>query len=488
MYLVKEIKTDKTAPGIFELFHSLPYSMFFDSSLIDYTLGKYSIIVFNPFLTFKSKGYNIELIQNGEIKKIKSDPLKYLKVLLKRYKTEYSRKLPFFSGCAGIFSYDLCRIIEKLPDSHKNNTGIPDIVLGFYNNAVIFDHKQSKTYITVSSAGVKNCNNTEEYLEQNISRIEKIIHNNKKQVYPSDTIFSRDGYAPHKRAGAFSMQNISGRSHHVKSNFTKEEYCRMVQKAKEYIRNGDIFQVNLSQQFSTKTNVHPFEIYKYLRKINPAPFSAYLNLDNYKVLSSSCERFIKIRDRTIETRPIKGTRPRGKTFSEDNKQKKALLNSKKDQAELTMIIDLERNDLGKISEIGSVHVDKFIELEKYATVFHLVSTIKGKLLNNSDIIDCIKATFPGGSITGAPKIRAMEIIDELEPLKRGVYTGSMGYIGFDCNCDLNIAIRTLTFKNNKAFYNVGGGIVWDSVPEDEYMETLKKGEALIKALQTGGLK
>jgi para-aminobenzoate synthetase component 1 len=268
----------------------------------------------------------------------------------------------------------------------------------------------------------------------------------------------------------------------ISSNFTKEEYCRTIERAKELIARGDIYQVNLSQRLKSNFDSDPFELYLRLRSINPAPFAAYLNFDGFKIVSASPERFLKICGRDIETRPIKGTRPRGSNDIEDLLLKRQLLSSAKDSAEHIMIVDLERNDLGRISEYGSVKPTEFIILETYSTVHHLVSTVSGKLRNGVDIVDCLKNCFPGGSITGAPKVRSMEVIEELEPTRRGIYTGSIGYIDFCGNADLSIVIRTIVIKDKSAYFQVGGGIVADSDPEKEYQETLDKARALVEAV------
>lgn len=269
----------------------------------------------------------------------------------------------------------------------------------------------------------------------------------------------------------------------ITSNFTKEQYINAIEKIREYIRSGDIYQANMTQRFQCTTEENPFDIYSKLRKINPAPFASFMDFGEGHIVSSSPERFIKIKNRYIETRPIKGTCPRGKNHREDLKNKKELLASEKDKAELLMIVDLERNDIGKIAKPGTVKVTELFHLETYSTVHHLVSTVIGEIDDNYDTIDCIKETFPGGSITGAPKIRSMEIIDELEPTQRNIYTGSIGYIGFDGDVDLNIAIRTIVCKGNKAYFQVGGGITWNSNANLEYEETLHKAKALIEVFK-----
>ncbi len=264
--------------------------------------------------------------------------------------------------------------------------------------------------------------------------------------------------------------------------FTHEEYVATVEKARQYIIAGDIFEVNLSQRFKAELSIAPYQLYRRLRQINPAPFACYLGFDEVSVVSASPERFLRVRGDWVETRPIKGTRPRGKTPEEDKALADELLSSSKDRAENIMIVDLERNDLGRVCRYGTIKVTELAILEVFPTVFHLTSTVVGRLREDKNCIDLLKATFPGGSITGAPKVRAMEIIDELEPTKRSVYTGSIGYLSFNGDLDLNIAIRTFLVKEREAYFQVGGAVVYDSDPEAEYQETLDKARALIDAL------
>jgi para-aminobenzoate synthetase component I len=269
----------------------------------------------------------------------------------------------------------------------------------------------------------------------------------------------------------------------IKGNFSHEAYIKAVQKARQYIIDGDIFEVNLSQRFEAEIALPPWDLYFRLRSLNPAPFSAFLDFGELAVAGSSPERFLRCRGDRVETRPIKGTIRRGSTPEEDEANARWLLNSEKDRAENMMIVDLERNDLGRVCRYGSVKVSELAILEKYPTVYHLTSTVTGRLREGISPVDLLKATFPGGSITGAPKVRSMEIIEELEPTRRGIYTGSLGYIGFDGNLDLNIIIRTFIIKGRKAYFQLGGAVVYDSDPESEYQETLDKGKALFKALR-----
>jgi para-aminobenzoate synthetase component 1 len=268
----------------------------------------------------------------------------------------------------------------------------------------------------------------------------------------------------------------------IKGSFTHESYLKAVQRAREYICAGDIFEVNLSQRFRAPLPVPPYELYKRLRAINPAPFASYFNFEGVSIVGASPERFLKVTGDRVETRPIKGTKPRGKTPEEDKELSDDLLASKKDRAENIMIVDLERNDLGRVCRYGTVKVTELCTLETWPTVFHLTSTVVGQLREDKGIIGLLKAAFPGGSITGAPKVRAMEIIEELEPTRRGPYTGSLGYIGFDGDADLDIVIRTIVVKGGIAYFQVGGAVVYDSDPESEYVETLDKGRAMMRAL------
>ncbi|WP_419742994.1 aminodeoxychorismate synthase component I [Paraclostridium dentum] len=442
--MLKEIYTDLNAFEIYTLFKDEKDSFILDSGMDEKKLGRYSFISSRPFDCIK-------------LKNSKENPLDKLKEKLDRYKVENNTEIPFIGGAVGYLSYDIGNYIEKLPRTAIDDTDVYDLYFGFYNFVIVVDHLLNKTFI--ATPGI------DEQIESNILKdIEmKILNANKK-----DLEFDKN-------------ENIDEVK--LSSNFKKSEYINAIEKVRDYIKQGDIYQANLTQRFSGKTNLSSYQLYKRLRDVSKAPFAAFLNFENYQVLSNSPERFIKCIDNTIEARPIKGTRPRGKTVEEDNRLQEELRNSEKDKAELLMIVDLERNDLGKVSKIGTVKVPELFVIEPYANVSHLVSTVTGKLKDSLSSTDIIKATFPGGSITGAPKIRAMEIIDELEPTQRNVYTGSVGYIGFNGDMDFNIAIRTLIKKDENIFFQVGGGITWDSNPEEEYQETLDKAKSIMKAVR-----
>lgn len=444
--MIRQINTKLNSFEIFTIFKDEENSFILDSAMDAKKLGRYSFISSNPFKVLKYKN-------------AQKNPLDDLKKELSKYKVENKSFLPFIGGAVGYLSYDLGNYMEELPRTAVDDTNVYDLYFGLYNWVIVVDHLENKTYIATPDLDVHN----EEILAK---KVEKRIQD--AQLNGIDNIcYEEKDVEPIK----------------LKSNFTKIQFEDAVRKVQNYIRQGDIYQANLTQRFSGKTSLTSYELYRDLRKFSPAPFGAFLNFEDSKILSNSPERFIKCIDRTVETRPIKGTRPRGKTIEEDLKLQEELKNSEKDRAELLMIVDLERNDIGRISKIGSVKVPELFVIEPYANVNHLVATVVGELDDKNDSIDAIKATFPGGSITGAPKIRSMEIIDELEPTQRNVYTGSIGYIGFNGDMDLNIAIRTIIKQKEDVYFQVGGGMTWDSNPEDEYQETLDKAKSIMKALR-----
>ena len=443
-------------------------SFFLDSGIACNRFGRYSFLGSDPFLIFKNQGGRNEIIRGNSVELIKGNPFDILKTLFSKYRLITPPDAPpFLGGAVGYFAYDLKHFVEKLPSRSKDDITLPLCYLAFYDTVIIFDHLKEKVWI--ASTGLPEESEHFKQLRAKSRLHELCAKLGSEKTPPPSPQTTPDRTTP--------LQ--------LESNFTREEYLQAIVKAKEYIAAGDIYQVNLSQRFSAPVPTPPFELYKTLRTLNPAPFAAYLKWGETAIISSSPERFLRIAGQSVETRPIKGTRPRGKTTGEDEKLQRELLESPKDRAELIMIVDLERNDLGKVCEYGTVKVPELLTLETYATVSHLVSTITGRLKDDKDHIDCIKASFPGGSITGAPKIRSMEIIDELEPTQRKLYTGSIGYIGFNQQTDLNIVIRTMLYCDGTVHFQVGGGIVADSDPASEYEETLHKGRALMEALYKG---
>ncbi len=414
--------------------------------------AKYHILGIKPFLIFKGRKKNMSLTSGGRTLYFKSDPFDMLKKIIDHFSFAHNDpELPIAAGLLGYLSYDLKDATEDLPRTSIDDLLLPHIYLAA-PSVLIVQQKDS----ALTKVFIPEIDNNKNMVKENLGWLKSITGKT--------------------RAPKGHFQGASSGFH---SGFTKKSYMEAVKKILEYIAAGHVYQVNMSQRFQMDMKGDPFALFKRLYKINPAPFFAFINAGDHRIISTSPERFILRKGKKIETRPIKGTRPRKKDPDEDRCMADELKNSKKDDAELSMIVDLLRNDMGKICKEGSVKVTAHKRLEAYENVYHLVSIIEGIIDDDKDSADIIKATFPGGSITGCPKIRAMEIIDELEPNRRHIYTGSIGYISFHDTMDLSIAIRTATVLNGKIIFSVGGGIVYDSSPGDEYDETLHKGKSLM---------
>lgn len=461
--LLEEFTLDRPLDELFALFVNDPYPFWLDSSLPGGKMGRWSFMGSGPFLSLKTYGRTIVTEEEGTTQRFQANPFDVLRQTLQRYELERGNlQIPFLGGAVGFFSYDLGRMVETLPQQSQDDLHTPDLYLGFYSAVLAIDHLENRAFIIATGLPLQG----EEAARKAAADLAAFREKLQQKLTLPDP---------------WSEADIEASA--IKTFFTPQTYGRAVERIRDYIAAGDIYQANMTQRFDAPLRMPPYQLYRRLRQANPAPFAAYLDCgDNFRVLSSSPERFLLLEDNVVETRPIKGTRPRGKTPEEDKANAAELLSSEKDRAELVMIIDLERNDLGRVCAYGTVRVPELIVLEQYATVFHLVSTVRGQLAQGKDTVDLLKAAFPGGSITGAPKIRAMEIIEELEPVRRGVYTGSIGYIGFDGRADLNIVIRTFINKGNTVHLQAGGGIVYDSDPRLEYEETLHKAKALLKSL------
>jgi para-aminobenzoate synthetase component 1 len=444
-------------PDSSKLFSSIAgrhWAVFLDSGQPYCQQGRYDILACDPVCTLVTQGNSTEISRGGETIKSTENPFDLVKQQLIPALAGFD-DLPFNGGAIGYFSYDLARRLENLPVIAENAESIADMAVGIYEWAVIVDHHLNKSYLVGYTADEQKML----ALTDQFNQLPKNAHREDFKVLVP-----------------------------IQCNMDSASYRQAFNRIKHYLQEGDCYQVNLAQRFVAACEGDPWTAYLQLRELNAAPFSCYLNFPDVQILCSSPERFLKLTNGIVETKPIKGTRPRKLDIAEDRKQIALLETSEKDRAENLMIVDLLRNDIGKTCKKGSVKVSKLFAVETYSTVHHLVSTVTGELEEDQHALDLLKSCFPGGSITGAPKIRAMEIIEELEPHRRGVYCGAIGYIGFDGNMDTNIAIRTLVHSNNTIRFWAGGGIVNDSTVEEEYQECFDKASALLNLLQTLTLK
>lgn len=434
-------------------------------------IARYSFIGFDPYMRFILKDGIIQLKSNDKIASqyLEKQPLKKLRDLLSIYSQKPLSWLPpFQGGVVGILSYDFVRYIENIPQGSVDDLKIPDADFFLIDRLISFDHFEKKAWAIVCP-GIRDMGSGYKIdWKEKFEEAEYMLTKIKQRLYLGNAPF---------------IAGVANTHLKVTHGMKKKDYIDMVRRAKEYISAGDIFQANLSLRVSAFIgDIRPWSLYTVLREINPSPFACFIDFGSYAIVSSSPERLLMIREGDIETRPIAGTRPRGKNKTEDNAMRSELLLNEKERAEHIMLIDLERNDLGRVSHYGSIEVNELMITEDYSHVIHIVSNIRGRLLAGKTPFDSIRATFPGGTITGVPKVRCMEIIEELEPHRRGPYTGSAGYIGFSGNADFNIIIRTFVIKAQIAYIQAGSGVVADSDPEREYEETLKKAEALIETL------
>jgi para-aminobenzoate synthetase component I len=462
--IVSELSPTPSVLDAFEATAGQPYRLLLDSARDPERLGRYSFVAADPVVVVRSKNARTELVdpRTGRARVVDGDALTIVRTLMAPFASEPDPDLPpFQAGAAGYIGYDWGAQLERLPTPRFDDLDIPDVILGIYDTVLAWDHLTSRCWrisvpaLRTIAAGPPGAGPDRMHAEPTHA-----------SAYPVES-----GVAP---AGV-----------DLCSSFTREAYLDAVRRVREYILAGDIFQANLSQRLEAPLRVPAWSLYQHLRSINPAPFAAYVDFPEVTVMSASPERFLRVTvDGEVEARPIKGTSPRGVGPEHDAALGLALTESEKDRAENLMIVDLLRNDLSRVCAPGSVHVPELFALEYFATVHHLVSTVTGRLAAPYDAIDLVRASFPGGSITGAPKIRAMEIIAELEPSKRGVYCGSIGYVALTGATDLSIVIRTYCVPagRDRVYFSVGGGIVADSDPDAEYRETLDKARALITAL------
>ena len=452
---------DNLPHELFSAFCDTPYSLLFDSADTSHSLGHFSYILFQPIETIETVGNRTTVTNLKKQSVFESDPFEVIKNRIDEFELKIEKNYhnakdlpPFNGGAAGYFGYELMRTIENIPSNNQERSDTPDLAIGIYDQVYAYDHSSQKGYYLAYAENEPDARHRFEHFQ---SIIEKQTRNATLPIEDSQWVASH----------------------------TKTKYLEDVQKVIDYIHAGDIFQANISQKFTAALpkGFDSWEHYKVLRKLNSAPFSNYMNFGVITIASTSPERFIASQNREVDTRPIKGTAPRQEDDSIDQLYRNQLENSDKDRAENTMIVDLLRNDLSKVCEDHSIVVTQLCGIESFSKVHHLVSIVKGILKADKSPLDLLKACFPGGSITGAPKVRAMEIIEEIEASARGPYCGAMGYIGFDGCMDTNIAIRTLVYEKENVSFNVGGGIVDDSKPEAEYNETLLKAEAMFASFE-----
>ena len=450
------------------------YSFLLESVEGGEKIGRYSFIGFNPFMSFSIRGkafifqaFHDDVSVLPTLVSSDDDPLQALKKIFGHVKSVRSPGLPRLSGGAvGFFGYESARLVENLPSPKADAFNLPDALLLFYDVMLVFDNLKHRIFL-VSNAYLPGTDRSEKLLRseydkavQEIQHLNRLLHN--------------------KVSTEIGQVQLQGALQHLTS---KSEFCKSVDRSREYIVEGDIFQVVLSQRFEQKARLAPFDLYRTLRMINPSPYMYFLRCNDFHVIGASPEMLVRVDDGDVETRPIAGTRRRGGSKEEDAQLEQELLEDPKERAEHLMLVDLGRNDLGRISEFGSVSVDQYMTIEKYSHVMHLVSSVQGRLRRDLTQIDALFSCFPAGTLTGAPKIRAMEIIAELEPVQRGVYGGAIAYIDFSGNLDSCIAIRTIVMKGDTLRFQAGAGIVYDSKPEREHEETMEKLRANLKALE-----
>lgn len=438
------------------------YSYLLESVEGEEKIARFSFIGIEPSIIFKSKGNRVELERDGKTRKFfTNSPLAEIAEIMAGFKAAPVKGLPRFSGgLVGFMGYDMVKFFEELPDENVDDLDMADSVFMMADSHVIFDHSTHKIKVVVNAY-----DRGAPAYDKAVKKIDGIV---KKLNAPAKK---------EKRRAAKKTK------HKIESNFTKKEFEVAVKNAKKYIRAGDVIQVVLSQRFHTTLNCDPLDVYRELRSLNPSPYMYYLDFGDIKMVGSSPELLVRCENGVVETRPIAGTRPRGRDADEDKRLEQELLRDAKERAEHVMLVDLGRNDIGRVCKPGSVKVSEFMFVEKYSHVMHIVSNCKGRLAKDKNQYDVLRAAFPAGTVAGAPKIRAMEIIDELENTKRGSYAGAVGYFSFSGNMDTCINIRTILVKGKDAFIQAGAGIVADSVPSREYQETVNKAKAMIRAIE-----
>jgi anthranilate synthase component I len=466
----REVLADMETPlSAFRKVDAGNYSFLLESVEGGEKWARYSFLGSNPSLVFKSKGRSAEIIEQGGVERleVESDPLELMRSFLQKYSPARVEGLPRFSGgLVGYMGYDLVHFMETLPHLVDDDLQLPDCLFMMTDTLLIFDNLTHKIKI-VSNAYLRDRDPSTLQLayEEALHKIDALVSSLRRPLGAS--------ISPH----AWSEEK------EMTSNYSQQEFEQAVEAAKGYIQAGDCIQVVLSQRFRTRLTADPLDVYRALRVVNPSPYMYYLRMGELKIVGSSPEVMVRLEGGQIDVRPIAGTRPRGKNEREEIKMAGELLADPKERAEHIMLVDLARNDVGRVSEIGSVQVTELMAIERYSHVMHIVSNVQGQIQAGKDAFDLLRACFPAGTVSGAPKIRAMEIIEELEPVQRGIYAGAIGYFSFSGNLDTCITIRTIVISNGYAYIQAGAGIVADSEPEKEYQETVSKAKAMILALR-----
>ncbi|HWE36376.1 MAG TPA: anthranilate synthase component I [Isosphaeraceae bacterium] len=445
-------------------------SFLFESVIGGEKVGRFSFLGTEPFLRFEARGREVRLVDaDGRVATSTSaDPITDLQRLVEQYRSVHLPALPRFAGGAvGFASYDAVRYTEHLPDAPPDDRNLPDLAFGFYDRMVVFDHIR-KTVLVVAQAMPGRDGGPRAAYDRATAAIDELVD---RLAAPGPEL----ALADIDTEGPVHLQ--------PRSNFTREQYEAVVRRCQEYIKAGDIFQVVPSQRFRVETTADPFDIYRVLRVVNPSPFLFDLNFGDFRLIGSSPEILVRVEDGTVTIRPLAGTRRRGKDEAEDRALAEELLADPKERAEHIMLVDLGRNDVGRVADRRTVQLTDVMKVERYSHVMHITSNVNGKLAPGMTAFDALRAGLPAGTVSGAPKVRAMQIIDEVEPQRRGPYAGAVGYIDFTGNMDTCIALRTLVLRGRTADVQAGGGVVYDSVPADEYDETVNKARGLLKAIE-----
>jgi anthranilate synthase component 1 len=466
----REIPADLETPvGAFLKVERGDYSFLLESVRGGEKWSRYTFLGTEPSMVLRARGQHFEVICPGravEVRRVE-DPFEALRLEVQRFKAPEIKGLPrFFGGAVGFLAYDIVRFFERLPKQPRDDLNVPDLIMMLTDTMLVFDNVR-QTIKIIANAALEDFHSSKAAYSAASSKIDEMI----ARLASPPPLPCLDDSAPNRRAPTA-----------ISSNQTREGYQLMVLAAKEYIAAGDIIQVVPSQRFEAPLSAHPFNLYRSLRAINPSPYMFYLKMGDHTLVGASPEVMVRLEGREITLRPIAGTRPRGITEADDAALELELLADPKERAEHVMLVDLGRNDVGRVAEVGSVEVTELMVVERYSHVMHIVSNVRGKLRDGADAFDAFRATFPQGTLSGAPKIRAMEIIDELEPVRRGIYGGAVGYFSFTGNMDTAIALRTMLVKNDQVYIQAGGGVVADSDPEAEYQESINKAKAMVNAL------